>query len=339
MTPSPAPEVANLREHELTAIIHREVFDETPLDITRPEDVARWKAFRDLYDRAQRLEVFTPFPLQLDFELNSTCQMRCSFCVHGQQRVPKKLLGFDLFKKAILEGEQHGLCSIKMNYINEPLLNDDLPEYVEFAKAHGVLNVFFASNGQLLTEGMARRLIAARVNKIMVSLDATTPETFMEMRHSSHFTEIIANIHQLIRLRKEMGVGYPRIRVNFLKTKKNAHEAEDFINRWLGVADAIGFQEQVGVPGMTNDFDASHRRIAEPAFQCAFPFKLMVVDSAGSILPCCTFSGREMPMGNLSSMTISEAWNSKPMIDLKQLQQAGGYASNPVCKHCVQNES
>lgn len=324
----------SLRENELTGVVHREVFDELPGDITTQADEARWFDFRAAYHRAQSLLDFTPFPLQLDFELNSTCQMKCGFCIHGQRVVAKRLLPWEVFTRVIDEGEHHGLCSIKMNYINEPLLNRDLPRFIEYAKAHGVLNVFFATNGLLLSEDFARELIRVRVNKVLISLDAVTAETFQLMRASKELDRIEKNIRNLIAIRNAAGVPYPRVRVNFLKTKRNAHEADAFIERWNGVADAIGFQEQVGLPGIENDFDVKHRGVAA-TFRCAFPFKLMVVDSAGDILPCCTFSGREMPMGNIATMTIAEAWNSAQMRRLKLLHRAGDFRSNPICNHCV----
>jgi len=314
----------NPRPHELTAVQRRELFDALPGGCAE-SDRPRWEEFRKRYHAAAGL-VPPDFPLQIDFELNSTCQMKCGFCLHGHSRVKKRELSFAAFRRAIDEGAEHGLCSIKLNYINEPLLRKDLPRFVEYARSRGVLNVYFATNGLLLDEAMARRLIDCRVSKIMISLDAATPETFMAMRQSLHFERIVANIRRLIELRDT----WPLVRVNFLQTEVNAHEADAFIDQWSGLADMLGFQTQVGLPGVEYDLLAS-----PDDFACAFPFKLVVIDCDGYILPCCTFSGREMPIGHIEQDSIADAWHGDEMTRLRAIHAAGRYADNPICAHCV----
>lgn len=321
-------------EHELTAVLNADRFDDYPGGI-REEDKPRWRKFRQDYHAAQRLELLTDFPLQIDFELNSTCQLSCGFCVHGQERVQKRMIDFKDFARVIDEASEHGLCSIKMNYINEPLLRRDLPLFIEYAKRKGVLNVYFASNGVLLSREMAQRLIDVGLSKIMISLDATTPETFKTMRRSDKFEEIVANIHGLLALREELGLDYPLVRVNFLRTKLNILEAEDFIAYWTGKADMIGFQTQVQLPGIDSDLIPRADLGVDEEFRCSFPFKQLVVDASGAILPCCTFSGRLMPLGTIHEMTVKEAWDSAQMASLKEIHLHGNYRDNPICAHCV----
>jgi len=315
----------NPRPHELTAVEHRELFDRPPPGVVSRNDLARWYEFRMAYHAAADL-VTPDFPLQIDFELNSTCQMKCGFCLHGHSHVKKRELSFADFRRVIDEGAEHGLCSIKLNYINEPLLRRDLPKFVSYARGAGVLNVYFATNGLLLSEHVAQQLIDCGVSKVMVSLDAATPETFFKMRKSPHFERICDNIRRLIEMRQDG----PLVRVNFLQTEVNAHEAQAFVEMWSGVADMLGFQTQVGLPGVEYDL------LATPDdFACAFPFKLVVIDCDGNILPCCTFSGREMPIGHIEQDTIHAAWHSDRMTQLRYIHALGQYESNPVCRHCV----
>jgi radical SAM protein with 4Fe4S-binding SPASM domain len=320
------------RKNELTAVANGGLFDAVPGDVTDWHDIDRWHEFRAKYHRAQECDAHFEFPLQLDFELNSTCQMKCGFCTHGQQRVTKRQLTFEQFAKVIDEGARYGLVSIKLNYINEPLLVKDLPRYIKYAKSRGVLNVYFATNGLLLTQSMAKQLIAAGVSKIMVSLDATTPETFQAMRGSDRLEQIVKNVLYLIKYRDSLGINWPLVRVNFVKTLINYHEADGFMERWRGVADMIGYQDQVAVPGADQEM---LRDKSLDDFKCAFPFKLMVIDAAGDILPCCTFSGRLMPMGNISTSTIKQAWDSFAMRQLKTTHQSGGYRDLSVCSECM----
>lgn len=313
-------------KNKLTAIANKNLFDNIPGGVTNVFDVKRWHDFRDKYHRAEQLECVSDFPLQIDFELNSTCQMKCGFCIHGQGKVSKKLLGFDRFKRVIDEGAKHGLCSIKLNYVNEPLLLPDLTRYIDYARSKGVLNVYFATNGLLLTEAWSKRLIDAKVSKVMVSLDATTPETFEKMRHSAKFSMIVANIIKLINLRDDMGLDYPLVRVNFLKTEINGHEADEFLRQWEDVADMVAHQGMMNIPGSTGV-------VREEIPPCVLPFKLLAIDSSGDILPCCGFVARAMPLGNIDNMTLVEAWDKGK--HLRQLHKDGKGATNPICAHCL----
>lgn len=311
------------RQNELTAVAHREHFDELPRGAD-PAELPRWQRFRQQYHAAANLEV-ADFPLQIDFELNSSCQMKCAFCVHGFEKVPKRALSMAAFRRVIDEGAEHGLCSIKLNYINEPLLNRDLPAFVRYARQKGVLNVYFATNGLLLTEKVSKDLIDCGVSKVMVSLDATTPETFLKVRRSPHFERIVENVERLLAMPDR-----PMVRVNFLRSPLNEHEADEFIRRWDGVADMLGFQTRVGLPGIETDVQPPLDE-----FRCSFPFKMVVIDSGGNILPCCTFSGREMPIGHIEHDTIAAAWNSEKMRALRHAHSMAAWRCVDACRGCV----
>ena len=321
------------RPSELTAVLNREFFEQPPEVCVSPQDINRWKSFRKKYHLAHELKYRSDFPLQIDFELNSHCNMKCSFCTHGNETVPVKKMNFETFKKTIDEGEKHGLVSIKLNYINEPLLRSDIWDFIKYARSKGILNIYFSTNGTKLTESNSIKLIESGVSKIMVSLDAVTPETFRLMRHSERFEEIIENVERFIRIRNSMGKTNPLLRVNFVKTDLNIHESDTFITFWKDKADALGFQDLVSVPGVKNKNTKPHKR----NFRCSFPFKLSVVDVNGDVLPCCPFSGREMPIGAVRSTeaNIKTAWESKRRQDLINLHERGGYEENPICKHCI----
>jgi Predicted Fe-S oxidoreductases len=331
--------VPTARPTELTGIVGRQRFEDPPGDITSAEALARWTRFRTAYARASRLEEPGEFPLQVDFELISSCNLRCAFCTHGLEKVERRLLGFDRFARALAEGEEHGLVSIKLNYINEPLLLPDWARYVREAKRRGVLNIYFATNGVLLNVKNREELVETRVSKVLVSLDAITAETFRVMRRSDAFELIRRNVLDLLELRERRGVAWPLVRVNFLKTALNVAEAEPFYDFWKDRADAIGFQDQVGLPGQDSEILASGPYVDHENFGCSFPSKLLVVDSYGSILPCCTFSGRSLPLGSIDSITLREAWASISIRALRSEHRARTWASNPICRFCLKGAS
>src|SRR5258708_20580576 len=106
---------------------------------TMAEEVggAYWD-YRKQWEAATRFEIETPFPTQLDFELNYSCNLRCPMCTWSvETKVTKKedWLTLDTFKRIIDDGVPKGFKSIQLNYLNEPLLRQASLDFPPFARS------------------------------------------------------------------------------------------------------------------------------------------------------------------------------------------------------------
>lgn len=164
------------------------------------KDRIKWEEYRSLYVQASRLEILTPYPLQIDFELNATCNLACPMCplsVEVNSEKKHLLFPFELFKQIIDEGVAKGLKAIKLNYLNEPLLRKDLEQFIEYAKKAGVLDIYFSSNGLLLTKQRARSLIDSGLDRIQISIDAYSKEIYDKIRPGSDYHKVVGNVLSL----------------------------------------------------------------------------------------------------------------------------------------------
>jgi len=125
----------------LTSVNKKELFDKTPAGVNSNRDIARWIDYRKQYHLAEDEGIVSDFPLQIDFETDSRCNMKCGFCIHGEGVRKKSKLKMELFEKAINEAAGRGLCSIKMNGNNEPLMDDRLFRAIDYASKKGILNI------------------------------------------------------------------------------------------------------------------------------------------------------------------------------------------------------
>ena len=66
-----------------------------------------------------------PFPLFLDVEVTSACNLQCPFCAttYRGDQIRKGFLDEALHRKIIDEGAEKGLCGVKYNIRGEPLLH------------------------------------------------------------------------------------------------------------------------------------------------------------------------------------------------------------------------
>jgi len=317
------------REHETTAVLQRQLMEQAPPDA----ESGRWINFRERYELAHQL-VEMDAPVQIDFELNSGCNLKCPFCTHGHETIKNKVVDFESYKKVINEAKTMNICSIKLNYINEPLLNLELEKYIQYAKHNDIVNVYLSTNGIMLTKERSLKLINSGITKLFISIDAFSAETYLKMRKSKHYNKIIDNITNFLTIRDELDKRYPLVRVNFLKSKMNVHELDDFINYWNDRADMVAVQDMIELPDNQNKQQIIGME-KRKEFKCSFPFKMLVIDANKNILPCCTFHGRSMPLGNIDDMTLKEAWDSEQIKELRTIHKRGEYWKNKFCKICV----
>ena len=299
-----------------------------------------WKNYRKLYDKASNLHLLD-FPIQIDFELNASCNLRCPMCPISAESPKGKgkstWFPFDFFKEIIDYSVKKGTKVIKLNYVNEPLIRKDIIKFIEYSKSKGILDIYLSTNGVLLNKKISEDLIKSGLTRIQISIDAVTEETYNKVRPGGNLNKVITNLNLLLELRKKFKSITPLVRVNFVKTSLNEFELEKFLKFWAEKVDMIGVQEFIKPTKVKNKIK-SKKSIDKKKlnFKCSFPFKQVVITNEKKILPCCTFWGEELVLQELKSPEdISRAWNSKKMQFLRKTHKEGKYSEIPQCKNCV----
>ena len=329
-------------------------------------DPEKYDEYRKLWDDATNLKIVTDFPLQIDFELNYSCNFTCPMCTWNSESTKNKgaatWFDFEVFKEVIDDAVVKGLKSIRLNYINEPLIRKDITKFIAYARKAGILDIYFSTNGSLLTDEVSKELINSGLLRLQISLDAHTKETYEKIRTGGNYEDVIKKVLRFLEIRNEMNTKLPTLRVNFVKTETNKDELDDFVKFWENKADSIGIQDLVGIMdgfGKKSNEDLEKMSLSED-FKCAQPFQHLTLRYDGTVLPCCAFYGAETPIGQLKTNqkskfsevdniglldkaakskliigTIEEIWKSEQMNFFREIHQKGEYWRHPVCKKCV----
>ena len=87
----------------------------------------------------------TEFPLHLDIEVTSYCNLACPMCPRTHRvelgKWENRMMKFETFKKIIDEGAPKGLKAINLNNFGESFYNKNLVKMINYAKSKGVLDV------------------------------------------------------------------------------------------------------------------------------------------------------------------------------------------------------
>ena len=304
--------------------------------------------YRVEWEQTTSLELERDFPVQLDIELNVSCNLKCPMCTWsieaGAGEGKSSWMPFEFYQHLVTEGVARGLRAVNLNYVNEPLIRRDIPKFVKFAREAGAVEVMFNTNGTIFNDDLGRELIEAGLTKISFSLDAFTEPTYRKVRIGGDYTKVMKNVHRFLEIRKELGSKLPIVKLTFLRMSDNEHELEPFIEYWRDKVELFSIQN------LYNPFDGELGRERAKHFvnghpgqvagtpRCPSPFQRATVRSNGDVLPCCNMRAAEtLVMGNINRTPLADIWNSDNMKHLRMLHKTGRYAENAICKACIEN--
>jgi len=275
------------------------------------------------------------YPLHLDFELNDSCNQACIMCPrnsrthknNGYSLGTKASFDISDFNRIIEEGSRYGLRSINLGAYAEPLTHPQFFEFVSLASRHGIIDIRMITNGILLNPSTSEALLDSAITNIFISIDAATKETYSSIRGGG-YDQLIQNIDYLLKRRESRSQSIPFVRVSFVHMNSNKHELSDFLEQWQERVDFIDVQpgEDLSINPFSGFLQGNEQRIT-----CISPWQRLSILSNGDIIPCCSFYGRYLPIGNINTTTIYDAWHGESMqIVRKNLLEN----ASDVCNTC-----
>jgi len=154
-------------------------------------------------------------------EPTNLCNFDCRTCMRNAWDEPLGLMEHETFQR-ILEGvrDTHPRPEVFFGGIGEPLAHPDIREMVTAAHATGA-RVELITNATLLDESTARWMIDSGLDRIWVSIDGATPESYEDVRLGDALPQVIENIARLQEMRKASNSSSPKLGIAFVAMKRN----------------------------------------------------------------------------------------------------------------------
>jgi MoaA/NifB/PqqE/SkfB family radical SAM enzyme len=163
-----------------------------------------------------------PSPVEAYFEVANRCNSLCATCpLTFSPQESAHNLTLDEFKHLV--AQLPDLRRAVLHGIGEPLLNRELPDMIRHLKARGIY-VLFNTNAALLTRRRQVELIESGLDELRVSIDGSTPETYLRVRGIPVFERVVENVGEMIRTRRELGGSSPRVSFWVTGLRENLHE-------------------------------------------------------------------------------------------------------------------
>jgi len=256
---------------------------------------------------ATRTLSFTDFPTQVVIETIAACNLRCPACPSHLLERPRGEMSDELFHKLIDEIAAEGPdTEMYPAYMGEPLLSRRIFDHLRYAKALGLTKIYMNTNAMLLTEEASRQLVSSGVDRIIVSIDGFSAETYEPRRRGGVYEKVKAQTEHLLRCRDEAASPL-EVWVQMIVDKGNAHEEEAFKAHWLEKGAIVKIRPQLTWGGRVGAWD-------------------------GKAAMCDADHEARFDLGDARRQTLKEIWNAT-FRELREKHLQGDF-SHPLCRDC-----
>ena len=255
----------------------------------------------------------------------------------------------ELFRKTIDEIGQE-LIYLILYFQGEPYLNPAFLDMVNYASKKGIYTAT-STNAHYLKDENARRTVESGLDRLIISIDGTTQESYASYRVGGKLEKVIEGAKNVIRWKKKLKKSTPHIIFQFLVVKPNEHQIEDVkaLGKKLGV-DEVRFKtaqiyDYENGSDLIPTIDKYSRYRQGPDGKWKIKNKLLdhcwkmwhscVITWDGKVVPCCFDKDAEHPMGSVASHSFAEVWRDDAYLHFRKALLRSR-TEIEMCKNCTE---
>ena len=297
-------------------------------------------------------------PLFVSVEPANICQLKCPACPVGlrdnvitSSRHNERFMSLEMWHRVPSEIRDTAWV-IQFYFQGEPLLNKDLPQMIHDAHEAGLYTIV-STNAQAMTEELAAALVASGLDRIIVSMDGLSDESYNAYRIGGSLEKCKAAIRFLREAKNALSLSRhnvitssPIIELQCLRLKTNEHEWSELkrVYKSLG-ADKLTLKTAQlydyadGHPLMPSDPRYSryikgkdgkyHRRHLSKG--CFRVWSGCVITTSGDVLPCCYDKAHTFAYGNIMTSSMKDLFRNEKAVSFRK----AAFRQTPqICQEC-----
>jgi radical SAM protein with 4Fe4S-binding SPASM domain len=314
-----------------------------------------WNSF-NIYSsyRSSRLTLspsIRGLPISISIEPTTSCNLRCPECPSGLRSFtrPTGMLKAATFRRVIDELADT-LTYLTFYFQGEPYLHPNFLDMVRYASKKGIYTAT-STNAHFLKEEQARETVASGLDRLIISIDGTTQDTYQSYRVGGDLSKVIEGTKEILRYKKELRSLTPHVVFQFLVVKPNEHQIADVkkLARTLGVDQVALKSAQIydyknGSDLMPADEKYSRYRLgANGEYEiknnllnhCWKMWNSCVITWDGKVVPCCFDKDAKFVLGDIHQHSFTEIWNSEKYRQFRQ-SLLRSRDEIEICKNCTE---
>lgn len=286
--------------------------------------------YRTLWTELAKERKIRDYPLLVDLELSSKCNLHCPMCYTITEeflsKVDRKYMEIDLYKK-IIDEIAGKVFSVRLSLRGESTLNRHFIEAIKYAKKNGIKEVSTLTHGKKFTGEYLKEAVNAGLDWITISIDGTG-ETYNKIRHPLKWEDTLGRLKEIKALKESLGIVKPVIKVQGIWPAIRENPSE-FYNQLEPYTDLIAYNPLIDY--LHNDKNI----VYEENFACPQLYQRLVVGSDGKVMMCSNDEDASHPVGNAYENSIHEIWHGDAMTKAREMHNLeNGFKNIEVCKRC-----
>lgn len=291
---------------------------------------ATYAEYRRKWSVFPKTQVVSEYPLLVDLELASVCNLKCPMCYtispQFKEKVNTQLMEFELFKRVIDEiGEK--VPAIRLSLRGEATLHPKFIQCIRYAKQHGIKEVSTLTHGGKLKRDFFEKIVEAGIDWITVSVDGVGA-TYEMIRKPITFGEIVENLEGMKRYKEQNGLHKPVIKIQGIWPAVRENP-QLYYDTFAPLSDLVAFNPLIDYLG--NDRDIEYLE----DFSCPQQYQRLVIGADGLVMKCSNDEENEEVIGDINHETVYQVWHGDKMQGVREMQkQTRGFMQSPVCRKC-----
>lgn len=290
-------------------------------------------------------------PFTISIEPTTACNLRCPECPSGLRAFsrPTGNLKEDFFRKTIDTLEQE-LIYLIFYFQGEPYINPAFLDMVSYANQKGLYTIT-STNGHFLSSENARRTITSGLDRLIISVDGSTQETYESYRKEGKLEVVLQGARNVVAWKKKLRSKTPHIIFQFLVVQPNEHQIEDIyqLAKEIGIDEVKLKTAQVYDYKQGNPLIPTQEKYARYAKQADGSYRIKnhllnhcwklwhacVITWDGLVVPCCFDKDASHRLGNLKKMSFEKIWQG-PAYQQFRDQLFQGRDQIDICTNCTE---
>ena len=306
------------------------------------------------YDLIDRVQEWYAGPSEINIATTNVCNLKCIMCklhnpdlkkTHKTQFFSRKQFLDEKIVYSILDyAEKKNVANVAFTAAGEALLDYRLVDFIAYAKDKNIPLISLVTNGVLL-EDKGIELLNAGLNRMTISIDGATQETYRKIR-GTDLEKVERGVRKCVEYARQINSDGGRIEfelacVLVFDDMSETQHKELYLSKWKDCRDVIKritfnelavFDEEGYETRNNATIDVASR------MNCMYPYQRMMIDPYGAVSVCCTMSSsayhKPYSVGNVYQNDLEEIWVSKEMSILRKENILVKFNNFDICKKC-----
>lgn len=280
-------------------------------------------------DLAQHQAV-SDYPLLVDIELSSLCNLHCPMCYTITDQFKKHVnttrMDWELYRR-IIDEIGGKVPAIRLSLRGEALLHKKFVDCVRYARSKGIKEISTLTHGGMLTLPLFERMVDAGIDWITISADGIGA-TYEKIRKPIKFNSLLDKIKAMKRYKDERGLHRPVIKVQGIWPAIRENP-EMYYETFAPHVDLVAFNPLIDYLG--ND---THIEYLEN-FTCPQQYQRLVIGADGLVMKCSNDEENREIVGDIKRETVHQVWHGEKLTAERAMhKQARGFMGSSVCRKC-----